>query len=110
MRKITGTGRCRETRRALSPARRSPLPFGLWRAVSTRAPRRLRKFAGFEGAASLGEETDNPRRVIPRAIAAAWLVVGLGAVLLVPGLARRIGTNLADREGLQVEECSETRE
>jgi hypothetical protein len=38
---------------------------------------------------------------------AAWLVVGLGAVLLVPGLARHIGTSLAEREGLQVEESSE---
>ena len=33
-------------------------------------------FAGFEGAASLGEETDNPRREIPRAIRNA--VVGCG--------------------------------
>ena len=39
-------------------------------------------------------------------IAAAWLVVGLGAVLLVPGLARRIGTSLAERDGLSVEESS----
>jgi amino acid transporter len=34
-------------------------------------------FAGFEGAASLGEETDNPRKEIPRAIRAA--VFGTGA-------------------------------
>ncbi len=33
-------------------------------------------FAGFEGAASLGEETDNPRREIPRAIRTA--VIGTG--------------------------------
>jgi hypothetical protein len=39
-------------------------------------------------------------------IVAAWLIVGLGIVLLVPGLARRIGTNLAEREGLAVEENS----
>ncbi len=31
-------------------------------------------FAGFEGAATLGEETENPRRAIPRALAAAVLV------------------------------------
>jgi hypothetical protein len=37
-------------------------------------------------------------------IVATWLVVGLGIVLLVPGLARRIGANLAEREGLAVEE------
>jgi len=30
--------------------------------------------------------------------------VGLGIILLVPGLARRIGANLAEREGLAVEE------
>ena len=37
---------------------------------------------------------------------AAWLIMGLGTVLLVPGLARRIGANLAEREGLAVEENS----
>jgi hypothetical protein len=41
---------------------------------------------------------------------AAWLVVGLGTVLLVPGLARRIGTSLAEREELTVEENSEVSE
>lgn len=34
-------------------------------------------FAGFEGAASLGEETDNPRREIPRAIRTAVLATGI---------------------------------
>ena len=33
-------------------------------------------FAGFEGAAALGEETSNPRREIPRAIKTAVIVVG----------------------------------
>jgi amino acid transporter len=33
-------------------------------------------FAGFEGAAALGEETDNPRREIPRAIRTAVLASG----------------------------------
>lgn len=33
-------------------------------------------FAGFEGAAALGEETDNPKREIPRAIKVAVVVVG----------------------------------
>jgi amino acid transporter len=33
-------------------------------------------FAGFEGAAALGEETDNPRREIPRAIRNAVLAAG----------------------------------
>jgi hypothetical protein len=46
---------------------------------------------------------DFPFNVFPY-IVAAWLIVGLGVVLLVPGLARRIGANLAEREGLAVEE------
>ena len=33
-------------------------------------------FAGFEGAAALGEETSNPKREIPRAIKTALVVVG----------------------------------
>jgi hypothetical protein len=37
---------------------------------------------------------------------AAWLVFGLGIVLLVRGLARRIGANLAEREGLAIEEST----
>jgi amino acid transporter len=44
-----------------------------------------------------------PFNVFPYVVA-AWLVLGLGIVLFVPGLARRIGTNLAEREGLAVEE------
>ena len=46
-------------------------------------------FAGFEGAASLGEETDNPRRNIPRAIAAA--VVTMGVFYVVVMLAQTLG-------------------
>jgi amino acid transporter len=46
---------------------------------------------------------DFPFNIFPY-IVAAWLIVGLGIVLLVPGLARRIGANLAEREGLAVEE------
>jgi amino acid transporter len=34
-------------------------------------------FAGFEGAATLGEETRNPKRAIPRAIVAAVLAAGI---------------------------------
>jgi hypothetical protein len=30
--------------------------------------------------------------------------LGLGIVMFVPGLARRIGANLAEREGLAIEE------
>jgi hypothetical protein len=46
---------------------------------------------------------DFPFNIFPYVVA-AWLVLGLGIVLLVPGLARRIGANLAGREGLVIEE------
>ena len=46
---------------------------------------------------------DFPFDVFPYVVA-AWLVLGLGIVLFVPGLARRIGANLAEREGLADEE------
>jgi len=39
-------------------------------------------FAGFEGASSLGEETDNPKRAIPIAIASAVFLTGLFYVLV----------------------------
>jgi amino acid transporter len=51
---------------------------------------------------------DFPFNLFPY-IVAAWLVVGLGIVLLVPGLARRIGAGLAEREGLAVEEVGRPR-
>lgn len=41
-------------------------------------------FAGFEGAATLGEETSNPRRNIPRALV---LSVGIAVVIFVVGMA-----------------------
>ena len=46
---------------------------------------------------------DFPFNIFPY-IVAAWLVLGLGIVLLVPGLSRRIGASLAEREGLAIEE------
>jgi amino acid transporter len=46
-------------------------------AVASAAVFGFLSFAGFEGAAALGEETDNPRREIPRAIRGA--VFGAGA-------------------------------
>lgn len=46
---------------------------------------------------------DFPFNIFPYVVA-AWLVLGLGIVLFVPGLVRRIGANLAEREGLAVEE------
>ncbi|HLI61380.1 MAG TPA: APC family permease [Solirubrobacteraceae bacterium] len=53
------------------------IPHGTkFSAVAFAATFGFLSFAGFEGAASLGEETDNPRREIPRAIRNA--VVGTG--------------------------------
>jgi hypothetical protein len=40
---------------------------------------------------------DFPFNIFPYVVA-AWLILGLGIVLFVPGLARRIGANLAERE------------
>ena len=40
-------------------------------------------FAGFEGAASLGEETDNPKREIPRAIRNAVIASGIFYILCI---------------------------
>jgi amino acid transporter len=46
-------------------------------------------FAGFEGAAALGEETANPKREIPRAIRVALTVVGAFYILTI--IAQSIG-------------------
>ncbi len=52
-------------------------------------------FAGFEGAATLGEETNNPRRAIPRALAAAVFVTGLFYILVIYMQAEGFGTDAA---------------
>src|SRR6185437_13220804 len=49
----------------------------------------FRAFAGFEGAAALGEETSNPKTQIPRAIKTAVVVVG--AFYLVTAAAQSLG-------------------
>ncbi|ATY12293.1 amino acid permease [Amycolatopsis sp. AA4] len=49
-------------------------------------------FAGFEGAASLGEETMNPKREIPRALKITILVVGVFFLLAIVGQALGYGT------------------
>ena len=46
-------------------------------AVATAAVFGFLSFAGFEGAAALGEETDEPGRNIPRAVFLAPLTVGI---------------------------------
>ena len=51
-------------------------------------------FAGFEGAATLGEETSNPRRDIPLALKTAIIVVGAFYILSI--VAQSIGYGLDD--------------
>jgi amino acid transporter len=52
-------------------------------------------FAGFEGAATLGEETRNPRRTIPLAILAAVLGTGIFYVAVTYAQTVGFGTNAA---------------
>jgi amino acid transporter len=52
-------------------------------------------FAGFEGAASLGEETDNPRREIPRAIRNAVIASGIFYILCILVQTWGFGANAA---------------
>jgi amino acid transporter len=52
-------------------------------------------FAGFEGAAALGEETDNPRREIPRAIRNAVLATGIFYILCMLAQTWGFGTDKA---------------
>ncbi len=52
-------------------------------------------FAGFEGAATLGEETQNPRAAIPRALAAAVLITGVFYILVIYMQAEGFGTDAA---------------
>jgi amino acid transporter len=55
-------------------------------------------FAGFEGAASLGEETDNPRRNIPHAIAGAVITMGIFYVIVMLTQTLGFGVNEAGTE------------
>jgi len=50
-------------------------------------------FAGFEGAAALGEETSDPKREIPRAIKVAVMVVGVLYLLTAAAQSLGYGTN-----------------
>src|SRR5215218_8688131 len=58
----------------------------------------LLSFGGFEGAASLGEETDNPRRDIPRAIATAVMTMGIFYTIVM--LAQTLGFGV-DKQGTE---------
>ncbi len=53
-------------------------------------------FAGFEGAATLGEETTQPRRDIPKAIMIAVAVVGAFYLLTITAQSLGYGTSAAD--------------
>lgn len=52
-------------------------------------------FAGFEGAAALGEETMNPKREIPRALKITLVVVGAFFLLAIVGQAVGYGSSAA---------------
>ena len=69
-----------------------------WSAVGFATVFGILSFGGFEGAAALGEETDNPRRNIPRAIATAVLVMGVFYVICM--LAQTLGFG-ADERGVK---------
>jgi amino acid transporter len=64
-------------------------------AVATAAVFGFLSFAGFEGAASLGEETDNPRREIPRAIRNAVVGSGIFYILCILVQTWGFGANAA---------------
>ena len=63
--------------------------------VATAAVFGFLSFAGFEGAASLGEETDNPTRNIPRAILTAVLVAGAFYIVVIIAQTLGFGTDAA---------------
>jgi amino acid transporter len=63
--------------------------------VATAAVFGFLSFAGFEGAASLGEETNNPKRNISRGIATAVLVSGSFYILVIIAQTLGYGTNAA---------------
>jgi amino acid transporter len=64
-------------------------------AVATAAVFGFLSFAGFEGAASLGEETDEPRRNIPRAVFLAPLTMGVFYFFVILAQTLGFGTNEA---------------
>ena len=58
-------------------------------------------FAGFEGAAALGEETSEPKRDIPRAIRVAVIVVGVFYLLTAMAQSLGYGTSAAEVKAFQ---------
>jgi amino acid transporter len=63
--------------------------------VATAAVFGFLSFGGFDGAAALGEETDDPTRNIPRAIAAAVLVSGGFYIVVIIAQTLGFGTDAA---------------
>src|ERR1700712_1545888 len=61
-------------------------------------------FAGFEGAATLGEETQNPKREIPRAIKIAIGVVGVFFLLTMATQSLGYGTDTAGVDKFKAQE------
>ncbi len=68
-------------------------------AVASAAVFGFLSFAGFEGAAALGEETDNPRREIPRAIRTAVVASGIFYILCITVQTWGFGANAAGAKG-----------
>ena len=68
------------------------------------SPRRPSPPAGASSWATIAVKSDLIRERSFPYVVAAWLILGLGIVLIVPGLARRMGTHLAEREGLAINE------
>src|SRR4051812_22330715 len=64
-------------------------------AIATAAVFGFLSFAGFEGAASLGEETAEPRRNIPRAVFLAPFVIGIFYFFVMLSQTLGFGTNAA---------------
>jgi amino acid transporter len=64
-------------------------------AVASAAVFGFLSFGGFEGAAALGEETQNPRREIPRAIRNAVIATGIFYVLCITVQTWGFGANAA---------------
>jgi amino acid transporter len=72
------------------------IPGGVsFSAVASAAVFGFLSFAGFEGAASLGEETNNPRREIPRAIRTAVIGSGIFYILCILVQTWGFGANAA---------------
>jgi amino acid transporter len=62
-------------------------------AIATASVFGFLSFAGFEGAAALGEETDEPRRNIPRAVFLAPLTIGVFYFFVILAQTLGFGTN-----------------